>query len=80
VDNLGCWSKKSPFAHGVGCWKSILSSLELFKTMVHFKVRNGSRVLIWQDVWCGDFSLKTQFSVLVRMTRFKDSMLHEMIS
>jgi len=31
VDNLGWWSKKSHYAHGVGCWKSILGGLELFK-------------------------------------------------
>jgi len=24
VDRFGCWSMRSTFAHGVGCWKSIL--------------------------------------------------------
>ena len=47
VDNSGWWSKKCPKAHGVGCWKSILAGLELFKTLLHFKVKNGSKVLFW---------------------------------
>jgi len=56
------------------------SSQKLFKTLVHFKVRNGSRVLFWQDVWCGDNSLKTQFPDLFRMARSKDAMVHQMLS
>ena len=47
VDNLGWWSKKSHYAHGMGCLKSICGGLELFKTMVHFKIRNGSLKLRW---------------------------------
>jgi len=80
VNNLRWWSKKSPYAHGVGCWKSILVGLELFKTLVHFKIRNGSRVLSWQDVWCGDSSLNTQFSDLFRLAQFKDATMHQMFS
>jgi len=45
IDELGWWSKKSPYPYGVGCWKSILVGLERFKSLVHFKVRDGSRVL-----------------------------------
>jgi len=44
VDILGWWTKKSPFAHRVGCWKSILAGLEHFKSLVNFKAKNGSRV------------------------------------
>jgi len=44
VDRFGRWSKRSSFAHGVGCWKSILSSLEVFKTLVCFEVRNEVKV------------------------------------
>ena len=28
-----------------GCWKAILGSLELFKSLVRFQIGNGSRVL-----------------------------------
>jgi len=41
VDRFSWWSKRSSFAHAVGCWKSILSSLEVFKSFVHFEVRSG---------------------------------------
>ena len=75
VDNSRWWCKKSPNAHGVGCWKSILKGLELFKTLVRFKVKNGSNVLFWQDVWCAVSSLKTQFPNLFRLARFKDAMV-----
>ena len=53
IDKLGWWSKKSPHPHGVGCWKSIISGLDQFKSLVNFEVNNGSRVLFC-DVWCGD--------------------------
>ena len=52
IDRLSWWSKKSPFAHGVGCWKSINSTLDFFKYNVRFEVGNGARVLFWQDKWC----------------------------
>jgi len=38
VDNLGWWSKKSHYVYEVGCWKSILAGLDLFKTLVCFQV------------------------------------------
>jgi len=54
IDELGWRSKKSPYSHGVGCWKSILAGLERFKSLVHFEVRDSSTVLFWHNVWCGD--------------------------
>jgi len=45
IDDLGWWSKMSSYSHGFGFWKSILTSLEHFKSLVHFKVEDGSRVL-----------------------------------
>jgi len=68
---------RSSFSHGVGCWKSILSSLEVFKSFVHFEVRNGARVFFWHDTWCGDQPLKVLFPNLFRMTRLRDSMVHD---
>ena len=59
VEDLGWWSKKSFYAHGVGCWKAILGSLELFKSLVRFQIGNGSRFLFWKDVWCGESTLKS---------------------
>ena len=61
-------------------WKSILAGLERFKSLVHFEVKDGSRVLFWHDVWCGDRSLKTQFTSLFRMARHKNATVHDVIS
>jgi len=54
--------------------------LELFKTLVNFKVKNGSKVLFWQDVWCGVSFLKTQFPDLFRLARFNDATVQQMLS
>ena len=61
IDELGWWSKKSSYPHDVGCWKSILAGLKRSKSLVHFEVKDGSRVLFWHDVWCADRPLKTFF-------------------
>jgi len=80
IDELGWWSKKSSYSHGVGCWKSILTSLERFKSLVHFEVKGGSRVLFWHDVWHGDRPLKTIFPDLFRMARLMYATVQEVIS
>jgi len=79
IDELGWWSKKSSNSHGVGYWNSILTSLKHFKSLVHFEVKNGSRVLFWHDV-CGDRPLKTLFSDLFRMARLKYVTVQEVVS
>ena len=44
VDSSGWWSKRSPYAYRVGCWKSILACLKIFKSLVTFEVENGCMV------------------------------------
>ena len=80
VDGLGWWSKKSRHPHGVGCWKSIISGLDQFKSLVNFEVNNGARVYFWHDMWCGDRSFKDQFSELFRMARCKDASVKQVVS
>ena len=67
VDRFGWWSKRSSFAHRVGCWKSLLSSLE---------VRNGATVFFWHDTWCGDQPLKVLFPSLFRLARLRLERCH----
>ena len=43
VDNIGWWSNKSSYAHGVGYWKSIMSGSRQFRFIVQFKVKMGQR-------------------------------------
>ena len=78
IDDLCWWSKMSSSSHGVGFWKSILT--ERFKSLVHFEVKDGLRVSFWHDVWCGDRSLKTQFPSLFKMARYKNAMVHDVVS
>jgi len=50
INELGWWSKKSSYSHGVCCRKSILACLKRFRSLVHFEVKDGSRVLFWHGV------------------------------
>ena len=59
VDILCWWLRKGPYSYGVGRWRSVRSyftSFEHFKSLVHFEVKNGSRVFFWHDVWRGSIS------------------------
>jgi len=47
---------------------------------MHFEVMDGSRVLFWHDVWCGDCPLKTQFFDLFRMARFMYATIQVVVS
>jgi len=80
VNGFGWWSKKSKHPHGVGCWKSIISGLDRFKSVVNFEVNNGARVYFWHDVWCEDRSFEDQFSDLFRMARCKDASMQQVVS
>jgi len=71
---------KNSYAHGVGCWKSILSNLEVFKSIVRFEVRNKAIVLFWHDMWCGDQPLTIQFPNLFRMECLRDARVHDVLS
>jgi len=51
VDNYGRWNKKSSYAHGVSCWKSIISSVDHFHSHVQYRVKNGSKILF--GMMCG---------------------------
>jgi len=80
VDRLGWWSKKSLIPHGVECWKSIISELDHFKSLVIFECENGSRVLFWHDVWCKERPLKDHFPNLFILARFKDAIMQQVVS
>jgi len=65
---------------GWGWWKLIISGLDNFKSLVNFEVKNGSRLLFWYDVWCGDQPPKDQFPGRFRMARFKDATMQQVVS
>lgn len=80
VDILCWWTKKSPFTHGMGYWRPIFAGLECFKSLVNFEVKNGPRVFLWHDVWCGDQPPKFQFPNPFRMAILKDAPVHDVAS
>jgi len=44
---------------------------------VRYEIGNGSKVLFWHDVWCGEIPLKTLFSELFLIARGKDAWVEE---
>jgi hypothetical protein len=62
----GGWcSKEVGGSHGLGLWKSIRRGWDTFKHYVRFEIGNGSRVLFWKDVWCGERPLMNAFPRVV---------------
>jgi hypothetical protein len=55
--NIFCCSEKrtSPF------WKGVLWAVKATHMGVKWKVVNGKRIKIWEDIWFGNSSLATQF-------------------
>jgi hypothetical protein len=51
-----------PGAHGVGLWKNIRVGGGCSHT--RFELGNESKIKFWDDVWCGEMTLKEAFSDL----------------
>jgi hypothetical protein len=44
-----------------------------FAAHVRYEIENGSKVLFWHDLWCGEIPLKTLFSELFLIASGKDA-------
>jgi hypothetical protein len=73
----GWCSKEVGGPYGVGVWKCIRRGWDNFKQHVWFEVGNGSRVLFWQDVWCGELPLKTVSPALFNIACAKEAWVEE---
>jgi hypothetical protein len=61
----GGWCSLAPNGpHGVGLWKNIKKGWSLFCSHTRFEPGDGSKIRFWNDVWCGELSLKVAFPVL----------------
>jgi hypothetical protein len=58
----GGWcSKEVGGPYGVGVWKCIRRGWAGFMHHVQYQVDDGSKVLVWHDVWCEELPLKVFF-------------------
>jgi hypothetical protein len=74
----GGWcSKEVGGPHGLGLRKSIHKGWDIFKHNVRFEIGNGSRVLFWKDVWCGERPLMNAFPALFAIACEKDAWVEE---
>ena len=74
----GGWcSKEVGGSYGVGVWKCIRRGRDKFKLHVRFEVGDGSRVLFWRDVLCGELPLKILFPALLSIECAKEAWMEE---
>jgi hypothetical protein len=70
----GGWrSRDLPGPHVVGLWKHISKGSRLFHCDIRFDTGIGSKIRFWEDVWCGDMSLKDAFLAFLI---FPESRMH----
>jgi hypothetical protein len=60
-------------AHGVGLWKFICMGWRNFKRHFRFDPGDGSKISFWEDVWCGETSLKDSFPGLFSIASLKEA-------
>uniref|UniRef100_A0A2N9HT72 Reverse transcriptase zinc-binding domain-containing protein n=1 Tax=Fagus sylvatica TaxID=28930 RepID=A0A2N9HT72_FAGSY len=75
----GWMSKNSRGSHGVGLWKFIRAGWDTFSRFVKFKVGDGSRIRLWDDVWCIDVPLNEAFLGLYCLACIKDATVADSI-
>jgi hypothetical protein len=74
----GDWcSKEVGGSFEVGVWKCIRRGWDAFAAHVRYEIENGSKVLFWHDVWCGEIPLKTLFPELFLIASGKDAWVEE---
>jgi hypothetical protein len=59
--------------HGVGLWKFICMGWQNFQRHFRFDPGIGSKISFWEDIWCGESSLKDMFPGLFSIARFKEA-------
>ena len=69
----GADSFDPPRAYRVGLWKYIKRGWSFVSSHTRFDLGDGSKIRFWDDVWCGDTSLKVAFSILYNIANVKDA-------
>jgi len=60
-------------------WKSIRRGWDDFAAHVRYEIGNGSKVLFWHYVWCGEIPLKILFPELFLIARRKDAWVEDIM-
>ena len=65
----GCCSNVGRGSYGVSLWKTIRKEWDSLSQYLSFMVGDGSKVLFWQDHWCGEMPLMTAYPELFSFTQ-----------
>lgn len=65
VDDWDSPMLRGPF--GRSPWRGIMQFAPHFRKSLTFTVGNGRRVMFWEDIWCGDRTLKQDFPDLFNL-------------
>ena len=52
---------------------NIIRGWRLFSSHTKFDLIDGSKVRFWDDLWCGEMSLKEAFPILYKIASVKDA-------
>jgi len=65
---------------GAGCWESVRSGFDHVRSFVHYEVKNGSRALLWPDVWCGNQPFQIHLLNLFKIIQLEEGAVQEVVS
>jgi hypothetical protein len=54
-------------------WKNIRKGWESFSSFTRFVVGDGTKISLWNDLWCGDIALKVAFPAFFGFARANDA-------
>jgi hypothetical protein len=54
-------------------WKNIRKGWESFSSFTRFVVGDGTKISLWNDLWCGDIALKVAFPAFFGFARATDA-------
>jgi hypothetical protein len=75
---MGDWcSKEVGGTYGMDVWKCIRRGWEGFAQHVRFDIGDGTKVLFWHEVWCGEHPLKLVYPDLFNIACNKDVWVKE---